>query len=859
MLKERRWWFVFYVLAAANMLWLVPGYAADLVIPNHWVQEWLLCGPFPLQTAGADEPALQHQHGFETDFLQPHGGETALRVKAGQKEVHKAGTAVWKKWVSPDSIIDLDTAVSKQASVAAYAYREFVSDQEQLLFLSLGSNDGCRVWLNGERIWDYAAGRGLKPDQDLVPVLMRKGTNRLLLKIEERANLWRFCLRFLPMQEELLLQNDRLLSVSHKKDNTTWVRLLTPAPVFKRLCKSLQVQVYSDRKPETVLATANWSGANEMALAVPSDRYGNYKMKVNLEWRKGTTWSGEWLFSAGPRIEFALFKQGKSDYTIVLGDSASESEKWAVKELQAAIKQVGGVDLAVRSDNEPLTGHELVIGYNRHTRQLLSVSQPANGDESFSYQNLGPHLVIYGGKQRGTMYGVFTFLERELGCRWYTPRVTVMPHKEAYTFVDLYHHEKPGVRVRNDFYYEAFDPIWAAHNKVNGAMGYREQPGGVEAYWAVHTFYPLMPPEEFFAKHPEYYSLIDGQRIHDHAQLCVTNEDVVRILTERMRQSIKKNPQYLIYCLSQNDWRNPCQCEKCQAIARAEESEAGPIVWLVNRVAEALEKEFPGKYIGTLAYQYTRKPPKTIKPRENVVIRLCSIECCFSHDFNHCPENVSFVEDLKGWARIAPHMYIWDYVVNFSHYTMPYPNFRVLKSNIQTLRDNKAIGIMEQAAYQSRGGEFAELRAYVLAKLLWDPECDVDPVINDFMYGYYGRSGQYVAAYFDLLHNRLTPDTHIHLGLTPEDKLFSDEFVRQSEALFDQAETVADNEAIRQRVEMARLPIMYLKCLRTPVQAKADGTYERFNAIVQREGITLYAEAGETHKKSFHMKMDEAQ
>ena len=543
----------------------------------------------------------------------------------------------------------------------------------------------------------------------------------------------------------------------------------------------------------------------------------------------------------------------------MIGEKASKSEEWAAQELQRAVEKAGGVKLPIIKDNEKRTEKELIIGINRHSAPLLkNMQRPSGTDESFIYKNSGATILIYGGAMRGTMYGVFTFLERELGVRWYTPAVTVIPEKERYAFNYLYHHEAPSVRVRNDFYYEAFDPIWAAHNKINGAMGYREQPGDVEAYWSVHTFYRLMPPDEFFKDHPEYYSLIDGQRTADHAQLCLTNPDVLKIITQRIKKVMRDNPQYLIYSVSQNDWRNPCQCDQCQAIVKKEGSEAGLMIWFVNQVADNIKEEFPDKYIGTLAYQYTRMPPQHIKPRENVVVRLCSIECCFAHDFTTCPENKAFLSDLQQWAQISPHLYIWDYVVNFSHYIMPYPNFRVLKNNIRTLRDNKAIGIMEQGAYQSRGGEFAELRAYLLSKLLWNAEINQDEVINDFMYGYYGRAGQYVREYFDYLHNQLTAETHIHLGLTPDDPLFSDAFVRHSEEIFDKAEKVADNEVIRRRVEMARLPIMYLKCKRTPVEARYDGTYKRFNEIVKREGITHYAEAGQSHIERFEKNVENA-
>jgi hypothetical protein len=299
-------------------------------------------------------------------------------------------------------------------------------------------------------------------------------------------------------------------------------------------------------------------------------------------------------------------------------------------------------------------------------------------------------------------------------------------------------------------------------------------------------------------------------------------------------------------------------CAECRAIVEREGSQSGPVLDFVNRVADAVRAEFPGKYVGTLAYQYTRKPPRTLKPRDNVVVRFCSIECCFAHPFVTCPENRAFVEDMDGWAAIAPHLYIWDYVVNFSHYVMPYPNFRVLAPNLRFFRDHRAIGIMEQAAYQSRGGEFAELRAWVLARLLWNPDAAVEPLVADFMHGYYGRAGQFVQAYFDLLHGRLTPDTHIHLGLQPDDALFSDAFVDEAGRLFDLAEAVADTEAVRRRVEMARLPVLYLKCKRSPVVARQDGTYARFVEIARREGVEHYAEAGEPHRRAFHAEVESA-
>jgi len=820
-------------------------------------RDWLVLGPIP--TAGPRPQAGEvfHLDGFHTDYLQTLGGEAEAAPKPGDAVAFEGGEAVWKLWQSDADCVYLDDAIGNRENVLGYAYAEVESAKSQAVLCALGTNDGGRMWVNGRQVWDYPGPRGLRPDEELVPVLLEKGRNRILLKIEERGNIWGLCCRFLPITGDLLDGRLRMFSVTSGEGGAPILRFLHGESLAKALVDSARLRVTGVDDPDRVLWEGPWSGRYKMPLPIDAAAYAEYTLHVDATLVGGVRHALTLPFSAGVPVDYTLFENGASAYAIVVGAEASDSERWAAQELQHWLREVSGAELPMR--DETADGPAVVIGFNRRAAKLLGkkFAAPADADESFTYRNVGEDIVIVGGKDRGTTYGVMTFLERELGVRWYTSRVTVVPKKDRYQFRALQRGERPGIRVRNDFYFEAFEPIWAARNKVNGAMSWRDQPGGVEGYWSVHTFFPLMPPSEFFDTHPEYYSLIDGERMADRAQLCLTHPDVLRILTDRLLKVMREQPQYLIYSVSQNDWANPCQCDNCQAIAQREESEAGPVVWFVNQVAEAVEKEFPDKFVGTLAYQYTRKPPKTAKPRHNVVIRLCSIECCFAHDFTSCPENASFIDDLRGWAAIAPHLYIWDYVVNFSHYVMPYPNFRVLQSNIKSFRDNKAIGIMEQAAYQSRGGEFAELRAYVLAKLLWDPECDVGAVIDDFMYGYYGRAGQYVREYFDMLHNRLTPNTHIHLGLRPDDQLFSEEFVREAENIFARAEAVADNEEIRQRVEMARLPVMYLKCKRTPVQARVDGTYARFCEIVDREGITHYAEAGQAHKDAFHHEVEE--
>ena len=827
------------------------------VTPGKWIKSWLLCGPIHLEEPPDASDSWGHLFGFNTDYLFKKGGEQNLHVKPGDVVKYAKGSVKWKLYNSPDSIINLDKAVSTDDMVLAYAYTEIQSDEDKIWLISLGTNDGGKLWVNGTNVWDYMEPRGLIADDDLIPVALKKGNNTLLLKIEERGNNWEFCVRVMPYSTAMLTENGELLfRITTGGQGEVSIASKLVAPVLQQLVQHLDIEIVNHQNNQVLKEqrSAEFCGK----LNIESEVYQPYNALMDIRLKNGDNIRQDFSFFAGKREEYTLFSGRKSNYRIALSTDASESEEWAAGELQHWIKEISGVELPIQSPDQSGKGPQIIIGYNNLIKEKTSENAPADLDESFRYCNSGPDILIYGGKVRGTMYGVMAFLENELGCRWYTPEVSSIPEKNEFNFSWFDHTEKPGIRVRNDFYFEAFDPLWAARNRMNGSMAFRKQYGGVESYWGVHTFYPLMPPSEFYKKHPEYYSLIDGKRIHERAQLCLTNPDVLEIITERIKNRIRESPEYLIYDVSQNDWGNACQCEKCQAIVRKEGSESGLIIWFVNQVAESVEKEFPDKFIGTLAYQYTRTPPKEIRPRNNVVVRLCSIECCFAHDFKSCPENQAFLSDLKNWSILAPHLYIWDYVVNFSHYIMPYPNFKVLQPNIQTFRENNSIGIMEQASYQGRGGEFSELRSYLISRLLWNPDCDVEKIINDFIYGYYGRAGKFVRQYFDLLHNLITPETHIHLGLPPDDPIFSNDFVAESINIFEEARKVADSDEILRRVEMASLPVLYLKCKRTPVLAKYDGTYERFCKIAEREGVTFYAEAGEPHRISFHKSIESA-
>jgi len=539
----------------------------------------------------------------------------------------------------------------------------------------------------------------------------------------------------------------------------------------------------------------------------------------------------------GADTEHVLFKDGKSAYTIVVSPEASSSEKTAASELQHYIHEISGAELDI-TDNPNLVGRKIFIGYNSKVGRYIGEKNIPDDEESFTYESIGKNIFIYGGKQRGTMYGVFTFLENELGCRWYTSDFSRIPSLNQFTFTKLSHSESPAVKYRYSNYYDVTKaPAWSAHNKENTKWEPSvNEYGNLEAYWSCHTFGRFVPESEFFETHPEYFALRNGKRTKENAQLCLSNPDVLKICTERLAEVMRTQPEYRIYSLSQNDNFGFCECDQCRAIEEQYGGHSGLILWFVNQAADAVREEFPDKYVGTFAYQYGRKPPVGITPRENVVIRLCDIECCFAHPLEAgCPQNEEFMEDLKGWKAIAPHLFIWDYIVNYAQYIAPFPNFSVLAANIRTFRDNNAIGIFEEAQYQSGGSEFAELRTWVVTKLLWNPEQDADSLAGEFIGDYYGAAAPKIWEYYQLTQNLVKPETHFNIYIKEDNPLYTDEYVSRGETLLREAMDMASGDTVlTERVQKVLMQILYLKSMRNRPQSLTDGTWEEFRNLMVR-------------------------
>ncbi|MBO4299488.1 MAG: DUF4838 domain-containing protein [Clostridia bacterium] len=560
--------------------------------------------------------------------------------------------------------------------------------------------------------------------------------------------------------------------------------------------------------------------------------------------------------------EIVLAESGRTAWRIVMGHPAHETVKLACDELHHFIMEMSGASLPVQTELVSGPDRELIIGpCGRLAAHGVAVDWDALGDEEYVIFAEDSYILLAGRTPRATLYAVYAFLEEELGCRWFASDCALIPRVRRLTCRRTRRTDKPAFESREAFWHDAFDGRFAVRSRMNSNKAdiSVRQGGRLKFFNFSHSMNDLIPPDEYFDTHPEYFSMVDGARRKDHTQLCLTNPDVLRLCVARVKQWIRDNPDCTVFSVAQNDWENYCTCPDCAAVDAEEGSHAGTMIRFVNQVAEAIEAEYPHVLIHTFAYRYTRKAPRLARPRHNVIVRLCSIECCFSHPLDgkllaplsagagkgahpQCAAlgETAFLDDLRAWSRITDRLYVWDYVTQFRNYLLPMPNFDTLQSNLRLFRDIGVRGILEEGNFsQGGGGHLAELEAYLQAKLMWNPDCDVETHMREFLAGYYGEAAApLVREYIEMWQQAARP-WHVGIYETCRSAFITDELIRRAVNTLSEALFLTADPAQRKRLNRLLLGMTYLTLCRMPPDTPGrDALIDRFGWELREAGIS---------------------
>ncbi|MHC4181474.1 MAG: DUF4838 domain-containing protein, partial [Planctomycetota bacterium] len=553
-------------------------------------------------------------------------------------------------------------------------------------------------------------------------------------------------------------------------------------------------------------------------------------------------------------------------WDIVVDEDAVPGEAYAAEEFQRHVATATGRTLPIVTGTGRPDRH-VYIGPGK----LMHGSKPGFAIDDFGPEDLrivirDGNIVIAGGRPRGTLYGVYTFLEDYLGVRFLTADHTYVPPVGQWRLVgpvDRFYH--PPLEMRWSYYGEINrNPTFAARSRVNTVGGDPKLGGTARQRLINHSFFHQIPSSKYGKEHPEYYCLRNGRRLAQvdndarDNEPCLTHPDVLRIVTDSVLAQIKANPQAANISVSQNDNSKNCQCPKCAAIDRREGTPMGSLLTFVNAVADAVAEKYPEAKVGTLSYWYSRKPPRTIKPRPNVQIQLCSIECCLIHpiDDPDCPKNVEFCRDMREWGKICEEIFIWNYNTNFHNYLLPCPNLRVIEPNVRYFVANNAKGAFMQAAGNANGAELSELRSYMISRLLWDPSRSGQRLMDEFLDLHYGPAAGPIRQFIQRTHDRAEASGRHHncFGRLADYGLDETDAQAGLDA-FEEALSLAESDAVRARVERASVcaykaalePVWYAdkKSVKPELIEKMRPLARRFFQICEEHGIDRHRESRE--------------
>lgn len=524
---------------------------------------------------------------------------------------------------------------------------------------------------------------------------------------------------------------------------------------------------------------------------------------------------------------------------------------------------------------EKITGDSAQLvaksSYNGEKAIILEVDESLNISRQGYVLNICEDSIsISSIFEQGVTNGIFSFLEDYLGCMFPAPDFDYIPRILDIYLEKKYVKDEPEIMWRS-VYTQSSEKVPTLYNKkdylgwhtklrLNGA-------GGDDLGNGCHSSFSYIPPDEYYKEHPEYFSLYRGKRVFKQGpvsgQLCWTNEDVYKIISEKLFRQMEERPDVHIWDVSQMDtWISKgvgCKCKKCREIDKHEGSQMGSLLTFINRLADECAERFPDNYISTLAYNYTVQPPKYIRPRKNVLIKLCLMPgnpaSSYANPSGKWAKTAH--EVVSKWSKIADNIMIWDYNVDYHGYFIPFPLIYSMAENNTFYIENNVYAIFHQMAYETRAQD-AELHAYLFSKLMWNRSADVKGLAGKYLDIYYGEASPYIAQYYCLVHENIQKYCQpLYIYAQPEAYragYLSDKCLNEYAHILDKAlNAVKDDGELTKRVRREKLGILYAKAKKFSFDKKGRSkALDEFYEICKENNITDLIEGKPNYLEEFY-------
>lgn len=601
-----------------------------------------------------------------------------------------------------------------------------------------------------------------------------------------------------------------------------------------------------------VTALAAFSGCGKQNV-----REATFLLKNRSEWSEAALREQ----MAAEKGGVTLLENGEVKATVVYSDGASESLIAAADFMAATIDRMSGsngVRTAVKEGSE--SGFSIYVGRAANSA-LIDLSDVK--DDGYKLEIKPEGIYIVGKTDDAARNGVYDFLETHLECMYVSPEKTYVP---IFPTVKLALEEKtvnPTITWRKVYQYESVQNGWYERLKMNGTI-VKEGENSIELYneWGTwcHSSFEFVPPEKYFDEHPEYYAKFLGKRRYQFnvlgrtfpTHLCYTNEEVYQIAEAELVKRIEANPEVKFWDFSIMDtYFATCRCKECKKFNKEAGSEMGTLLAFLNRLADAIKDDYPDVYLSTLAYQRVKNPPKNMKCAPNLCINVCAFPGTQSYPYSTeggIKASREFAERVVEWGKICDNILVWDYVVNFTHLKLPFPNFEFQKENLEFYLENNIRFVFHQGSREPMD-ENAEMRTYLLSRQLWDKDVDLLALAKKYVAVVYGDAAGLVEEYMDLQNGAMiksgvdlslydNPKKHKNGYLSPK---LTDKYLELTEKMLEVAEN-SDTVNVK-AVEMLRVNALYAKMTDASWDYRAKkAAFEEFKALSEKYNFTKSGE-----------------
>jgi len=585
-----------------------------------------------------------------------------------------------------------------------------------------------------------------------------------------------------------------------------------------------------------------------------------------------------------------LFRNGHTDYTVLLPENATESERFAAQEL-TDIFRLAGVEIATETDGGKDADPEkryIAVGNTVYFRALgLTMTREEYLFDGFLLETVGNTHVIKGVGDTGTCFGVYGFCEYAAGYVFYTPDERVI-QKEAQNR-EFHLRDIPSFLGRHALGYNTLtNPDYSFRLRINGEFCNREARHGEGSLWSSledqsnalqildYTKYRPLHPDWFYLE-PEHES---GKPPVCYPQICFSKglydeEFFNTYVGNLINNYIIPEKDKMFFMLGMSDNRDFCTCPKCQEeIARYTRS--GLSVRFVNKVADAVEawrrENAPERilYLVSFAYLTTFDPPvreengvfvpidESVVARENVIIQNAPIRANFLYPILDPEHNADSRRSLLGWKAVSRHMCVWDYRQDFRDNAFPYPSGQTAQQNLEIYKDMGMMEVLNQNTSLSPGPPFAEMDDFARARLHWNLKEDYHELASEFRKVYYKSAAPYIDEYLQaiedyypvMIQRGWTVNSHHAPLIRPY--LHTVEDMYRFKAILDKALAAADNETVYKRVNY--LTLFYKSTLLMSFASQLD----RDEALAMVESVREITRTHPAPKMSTHFTWEEA-